>query len=102
MNIPITTIQQCLKDFTRDILSEVDLTGIHEALDSPLLTQSNVPQQYYSERAMQVMRAVMNANFTNQKTRINAEIAKAEHAVSSVCVVETCVCLVVVLTSYIT
>ena len=103
MDIPITTIQQCLKDFTRHILSEVDLTDIPpEALDSPLLTQSNVPRQYYSECAIRVMRAVMNANFTNQKTRINAEIAKAEHAVSSVCVVETCVCLVVVLTSYIT
>ena len=99
MDIPITTIQQCLKDFTRHILSEVDLTGIHEALDSPLLTQSNVPQQYYSERAIQVMREIMNANFANQKARINAEIAEAEHAVSSVCVIETCVCFVVVLTS---
>ena len=89
MNIPITTIQQCLKDFTRHILSEVDLTGIHEALDSPLLTQSNVPQQYYSECAVQVMREIMNANFANQKTRINAEIAKAVYAVSIVCVIET-------------
>ena len=102
MNIPITIIQQCLKEFTRDMLSEVDLSEIREALDSPLLTQSNVPRQYYSEHAIRVMREVMNANFTNQKTRINAEIAKAEHAVSSVCVIETCVCLVVVLTSYIT
>ena len=103
MDIPITTIQQCLKEFTRDILTEVDLTGIPpEALDSPLLTQSNVPQQYYSECAIRVMRAAMNANFTNQKNRINAEIAEAVYAVSIVCVIATCVCLVVVLTSYIT
>ena len=90
MDIPITTIQQCLKEFTRDILSEVDLTDIPpEALDSPLLTQTNVPQQFYSECAIRVMRAVMNANFANQKTRINAEIAKAVYAVSIVCVIET-------------
>ena len=100
MDIPITTIQQCLKEFTRDILSEVDLTGIPpEALDSPLLTQTNVPQQYYSECAIRVMREIMNANFTNQKNRINAEIAEAVYAVSIVCVIATCVCFVVVLTS---
>ena len=89
MNIPITIIQKSLREFTRDILSEVDLSDSLEALESPLLTQSNVPKQNYPERAIEVMREVTNENFTNQKARINAEIAKAKHAVSIVCEIET-------------
>lgn len=89
MNIPITIIQQSLREFTSDILSEVDLRDNPEALESPLLTQSDVPKQSYSERAIEVMREVTNANFMNEKSRIYAEIAKAEHAVSIVCEIET-------------